>query len=465
MTPPVPTGPLPLSPGQRRDLAVFTDRLPMAIAHVTPPTRTASLTATLFLLGIGFFGVLGGWAATAAMHSAVVAPGLFKTTADSPVVQHFEGGILREMLVSEGDLVTRGQPLARLEGTRAEATFGILTGQLAGALATLARLDAEEAGHATITPPTELVAMIAADPALAPLLQAQEEVLQSAQRLDAGQVQILIERAGQLQEQSGGIRERIAGHKARLSLLHQDLASLEQLVDQGLATRPRLLALRMDEAAIAADLATAEAQLQSLTQQMAEVEERKLQIRRDRMGAISRAREAANASVHDLRERLVAAGDIRDRLTLRAPVAGRVMGLTLTTPGAVINAGAPLLRIVPENAPMAVEVNVHPNDINEVHEGDEARVRLTAYNYRTTPMVTGHVTRVSPDSFTDPETRQPYFRVQVHLDEAALADLPGVELLLGMPAQVMITTGEQTLADYLLEPVLGGLEVALTESE
>jgi len=352
-----------------------------------------------------------------------------------------------------------------LEGTRAEATYGILTGQLAAALATLARLDAEEAGQSTITPPAELMDMIAGDPAIAPLLQAQQEVLQSSQRLDAGQVQILSERAMQLQEQSGGTRQRVAGFEAQLVLLREDLASLDQLVKQGLATRPRLLALRRDEASLTADMATAEAQLQTVSQQMAEVEERKLQVRRDRMGAISGARQTASAAVQDLRERLLAADDVRDRLTLRAPVAGRVMGLALTTKGAVVNPGAPLLRIVPENAPLAVEANVHPNDINEVHEGDLARVRLTAYNYRTTPMVTGRVTRVSPDSFVDPETRQPFFRVRVVLDEAALAELPGVELLMGMPAQVMITTGEQTLADYLLEPILGGLEVALTESE
>ena len=164
-------------------------------------------------------------------------------------------------------------------------------------------------------------------------------------------------------------------------------------------------------------------------------------------------------------QRIAAAQDTLDRTRITAPTSGRVLGLQVNTPGAVLGEGQVLAGIVPADSPLVVEVKVSPADINQVHQGGEARVRLTAYNYRTTPMVRGWLTHVSPDIFSDPKTGAPFYRAEITLDAAEMAPLPEVEMLAGMPAQVMIATGEQTLADYLLRPVLGGIEVALSENE
>lgn len=441
------------------------DRMPGTAARQLPPLQTRRLTGWLLFLGFALFGVLGTWAATASMQAAVVASGLFRAQGENMVVQHLEGGILREIAVKEGQMVKKGEVLARLDDTRATASLGILKNQLASALATEARLQAEAAESDSIVVPAELSTLIAETPSFAELLKTQGEVFLSGRSLDRGQVQILQDRVDQLSEQADGQRMRIASLQDQLALLQVELQDRDSLLEKGLATKPQVLALQRDEAALMGDISIAETQLQTTLQQVAEVEERKLQVRRDRLIKITEAREANAEVIFDARQRISAAQDVRERLTLRAPVSGRVMALRVNTLGEVIEPGAELLQLVPSEGPVVIEVRVHPGDINQVHEGGEARVRLTAYNYRTTPLVRGWVTHVSADTFKDPTTGAPFFRAEVVLDEAEMATLPEVETLMGMPAQVMIATGEQTLADYLLTPILGGMEVALSENE
>ncbi|MGB8814198.1 MAG: HlyD family type I secretion periplasmic adaptor subunit [Paracoccaceae bacterium] len=447
------------------DVAGLIDRMPNPTPSMTLPLRVGGLSLWLFGLALGLFGVMGTWAATATMQSAVVASGLFRVQGNNLVVQHLEGGIVRNIAVTEGAVVQEGDVIARLDDTRALASLGILQNQLAGALATEARLQAEFIGAEGIAVPTELSALIAQNPAFAAVLQNQLDVFRSGRQLEIGQVQILQDRISQLTEQGMGISHRATAMAQQLSLLQEDLASLSQLYDKGLTTKPQFLAMQRDENALMGDIAVAETQRQTVLQQIAEIEERKLQVRRDRLIEITNDRQAIGATIADLRQRIDAAQDVLDRLTIVAPRAGRVMDLRINTIGEVIEGGAKLLEIVPNGGDFVIEVRISPSDINQVSEGGEARVRLTAYNFRTTPIVKGHVTHVSADSFVDERTGQPYFMADVRINQGEFDALPSVEMLLGMPAQVMISTGEQTMADYLLRPILGGMEVALSESE
>lgn len=212
------------------------------------------------------------------------------------------------------------------------------------------------------------------------------------------------------------------------------------------------------------DIAIAQADLQTVLQQVAEIEGQKLQVRRDRLSGITAGLQELGETIFDIRQRIDATEDTLDRLSIRAPVSGRIVGLELSTLGEIVAGGQRLMEIVPDDGTLAIEARVHPNDIDQVFEGSAARVRLTAYNFRTTPIVTGVVTHVSADSLADERSGETYFRADVKLDNDALDALPDVEIQPGMPAQVMIATGEQTLADYLLRPITGGLEIALTES-
>ena len=192
-------------------------------------------------------------------------------------------------------------------------------------------------------------------------------------------------------------------------------------------------------------------------------DERQLQAGRDRAARIASESQEVQEQILDLRQRLDAALDVAERQTIRAPRGGRVVGLSINTLGQVVEPGQTLLELMPEDAGLLVETRVAVADIDEVAEGSQARVQLTAYSFRSTPPVRGEVVMVAAGSSTDQTTGQAYYPVHIRIDEAELAALPNVKALPGMPAQAMIETGRQTLADYLISPVLQSMSGALKE--
>lgn len=443
----------------------FRNQMPNRLARVKPPVSTRWLTFSLFFLGFGLFGGLVAWAVVVPMKSAIVASGQFEVFGDRLVVQHLEGGIVREINVREGDEVRKGDVIAVLDSTRARASVGILQNQLVSALSTDARLKAAFNGSKEMELPETLAKLVKLNESYADIVQTQQEIFDADRRMSKGQVQILQDRIHQYKQEMVGIQSRLSTYSRQLSLIMEELVGLEGLFAKGLLTKGQYLSLLRDEAALTGDIAVAEAQYQSVLQQIAEVEERKLQVMRERMTEISANRRTIKESIFDIRQRLIAARDIVDRLTIRAPRSGRIVGLEVNTLGEVVAPGQRVLQIVPDDSDFIIKVRVKTSDINEVAKGSAARVRLSAYNLRTTPMVEGTVTYVSPDRLVDSESGQSYFEANILLNNGELAALPNVSVQPGMPAQVMITTGEQTFANYLLSPVLGGFEVALRENQ
>ncbi len=443
----------------------FVDRLPSQPMRLVPPVSVRSTVIWLLVLGFGVFGVLAGWAAVAPMQSAVVASGMFRVVGDRLVVQHLEGGIARDIAVKEGDVVKKGQVLIRLDDTRSQANLGILNNQLVSALSTQARLQAEFDDKQTLEISPELAALLALSPSFGDMVQTQIDVLNSNTRISAGQIKILQDRISQLGEQKRGIEIRMKAQDQQLALMREEIAAREILLEKGLTTKSEMLFMRRDEAGLEGNAGVTESQLQSVLQQIAEVEGRKLQVRRDYLREITEGRQQVNQQIFDIRQRLGAEKDVLDRLTLHAPRPGRIVGLSVNTLGSVIAPGQRLMEIVPDDAGYVIEVKVSPNDVNQVTEGGHARVRLTAYNYRTTPLVDGTVTAISADSLVDADSGAPFFQVDVRILPGQLEALDHVNIVPGMPAQVMIATGEQTLANYMLSPVMGSYERALTENE
>lgn len=434
------------------------------VAQLKPPTRVRGLMVWLVLLALFLFGGLGSWAALAPLRSAVVAPGVFKASGDRRVVQHLEGGIVSEILVRDGEAVEKGDVLLRMKDTRVRAQIGILRGQLASALARDARFDAEVRGLEQLNPPAELVAMIEEDPALASVLASQAEILDANRRIDAGQVAILKERQRQIEEQIAGSAQRVAALRDQLQLVSSDADDLQQLYEKGLVTKARYSNRRQIQLEIMGDLALAESQVQNLMQQRAELAERIVQIRRDRLRAVAAEKQSVQDQIFDLRQRLSAMEEVRERLDVRAPWSGRVVGLDVNTIGEVVESGQKLLEIVPLDEPFIVEAQVKPSDIDEVVTGGEARVQLTAFSFRTTPPIPGRVVNVSADTLTDEATGRSYYTIDVELLAEAGERAGALEIVPGMPAQVIVTTGEQTVLSYILNPILGGLSVGMTES-
>jgi epimerase transport system membrane fusion protein len=210
-------------------------------------------------------------------------------------------------------------------------------------------------------------------------------------------------------------------------------------------------------------LGALESDRENIQIRIAEMEERILQVHRDTVNRISGETQMVQERILDLRQRLDAADDVIERQIIRAPRAGRVVELAINTLGQVINPGQNILELVPSGSDLILETRVSPTDIDEVVPGGSARVQLSAYSFRSTPPVSGTVTMVGADSIADETSDAPYYRVHIRIAPEELAALPNVKTLPGMPAQAMIETGRQTLADYLLSPVLRSMSNALRE--
>ncbi len=445
---------------------MFADALPTEFKEkIIPPTSVSALGFWLLLFGVGLLGSLTVWASVAPIQSAVVAGGTFEVEGDLQVVEHLEGGIVREILVKEGDEVEAGQVIARLDRTRMDAQANIWRSQLVSALARDARLRAEFEQADKITPTPALAELIAQYPSYQEMLDTQNELFLSNISSDLGQVTILNERIGQLREQVAGIDDRQDKLTLQLNIVQAEVKDLEELFKKGLTLKSRISARREDEIVLIGRIGQSESERQSALQEIAEVEQRKLQIGRERRLTIANERQLTAEQIVDIRERLAATQEVLERLDIRAPIAGRLIGFSQNTVGAVINSGQTLLEIVPRDSQFIVKARVGSGDIDEVELAGPARVRMSAYSFRKTPPVNGTVSYIAADASFDAESNQSYYDVHVALDTAQLAAMPNVKPVPGMPVQVMIATGEQTIMTYLLDPVLGGFETAMVENE
>ncbi|WP_424979809.1 HlyD family type I secretion periplasmic adaptor subunit [Leisingera sp. S232] len=428
-----------------------------------PPTRVRQLVLWMIVCGFGLFGGLVFWSTRAELTSAVVAPGAFNVVGDRLAVQHYEGGILRELNVVEGGQVAKGQVIARLDSRRVEAQLAILNSQLASALAQQARLEADLAEADSLQPGTELAQLIAAAPDLAQLVAVQQDLLTSNRALYLGQMDILQGRILQLKDQLKGRDARIRATEEQLALVQAELTDLAGLFEKGLVPKTRISQRQMQQSDLMGTLGMLESDRGNVLEQIGEMKERLLQTGRDRVARIAMQSQEVQEQVLDLRQRLDATLDVAERLTIRAPRSGRVVGLEVNTPGQVVEPGQTLLELMPADAGLLVETRVAVADIDEVAMGSQARVQLTAYSFRSTPPVQGEVVMVAAGSSTDRATGQSYYPVHIRIDAAELAALPNVKTLPGMPAQAMIETGRQSLADYLISPVLQSMSGALKE--
>ena len=317
---------------------MFADALPTEFKEkIIPPTSVSALGFWLLLFGVGLLGSLTVWASVAPIQSAVVAGGTFEVEGDLQVVEHLEGGIVREILVKEGDEVEAGQVIARLDRTRMDAQANIWRSQLVSALARDARLRAEFEQADKITPTPALAELIAQYPSYQEMLDTQNELFLSNISSDLGQVTILNERIGQLREQVAGIDDRQDKLTLQLNIVQAEVKDLEELFKKGLTLKSRISARREDEIVLIGRIGQSESERQSALQEIAEVEQRKLQIGRERRLTIANERQLTAEQIVDIRERLAATQEVLERLDIRAPIAGRLIGFSQNTVGAVID--------------------------------------------------------------------------------------------------------------------------------
>jgi HlyD family secretion protein/epimerase transport system membrane fusion protein len=411
---------------------------------VHAPARWGVALVVFFVLAFGSWGWL------VPLDGGAVAPGIVNPDSGKKTIQHLEGGIIAELPVREGERVKAGQPIVVLESTQARAAHETLVQQRLSLVARKARLEAERGGFARIEWPAEL-RMVPAN--IKPVLDAQQEVFETRRQTHASRREILAQRIEQLLHQIRGYEAQALSASKQIGFVAEELSAKEFLVRRGLIPKPEALRLKRTDAEISGKLGEYEAEIARARQQIGEARLQILAVDAERADQIAGDFEKVRGELADVNEKMLASADVVRRTVVAAPVDGTVVDIKFKTLGGVVQRGEPILSIVPAGDELIVEARLTPVDVKAVHAGLEARLNLSAWSSRLVPKIPGVVRTVSADRLTDEATRQPYYLARVAVDRPTLQRLaPGIDLIPGMPVEVLVVTERRTMLDYLLRP-------------
>lgn len=426
----------------------------------------------ILVIWLGCFGV---WAGVAPLNSAVVAPGTFVATGQNKLVQHFEGGIIREIAVKDGDVVEANQVLVRMDDTAADTKLRRLVIKKYRLLAMKARLEAEMSSSETIETPAAFSGSTR-DPEIKAILERQRAELRARRASLATGESVLLKQIAGLEESIRGYQAQVQSTKDRIVLFAEELKDKNSLLDQQLVRKTDVLALRRSEASLGGELGEYLGRIADSKERIAQANERIAQLHSTALrDAIKELRET-ETDLDDVEEQIRAAQDVVDRVDVRSPVRGIVVKRNFHTPGGVVSPGAVILELLPIGEERIIEAHVNPKDISHVSVGQQALVRLSALNQRITPMVGASVIYVSADALAeqvqvktetrpDSDTRREFYVVRVRLDQDdILRRMPEFIPTPGMPADVYIKTGERTFFEYIMKPVFDSFSRAFRET-
>jgi len=417
--------------------------------------------AGLLILAAGIF-ALGGWAVLAPLSGAVIAPGYVKIDLNRKVVQHQEGGIVSAIRVRDGDRVKAGQELVVLDDVRVDAQLDLLRTQYDTERTKAARLEAERAFAEKLVFPRDILDR-QSDPRINEVIVRESGLFRARRETVDQQIAVLRKQIRESNDEASALAAQLTAEEKALKLQKEELAANERLLEQGFIQKTRILTLERAVAEYEAKYGEHRASASQARQRATELELRILSIRNDYVQKAADELKDTTGRLFDLEERIRPSKDAAERQRILAPIAGEVVGLRVFTPGAVIGPRDVLMEIVPDDKRLIIEARIRPEDINHVHDGSEADIRLTAYKQRTTPLVQGSVVYVSGDRMVDEQTKQPYYVVHVDVSAQSLAQAGNLTLQAGMPAEVFIRTDERTTFDYLTAPVTSYLRRAMRE--
>lgn len=430
-------------------------------AESPEPSLRRILMASLVIIAVGFGGFFA-WAFTAPLDSAVPATGTIVVESKRKTVRLLDAGILKTLYVKEGDRVEPGQPLFRLDEAQARAQLGSLSAQRWTIAARIARLRTEQDDRSAIAFPSDLTEAAEDDPAVADLVANERRVFQDRLAAYEGKLAVQRARIGQLQDQIRALRAQAEATRSRVGYIEKELDGVEQLLAKGYATKTKLYELKRAQAELRGNLGELTAKEAEARQAIGQTELEIQSLRSQRQQEVSRDLQDAQAAAADLAERVRGAEDTLERKLVSAPEAGIVTDLKFVTAGSSIGAGQPVLDIVPQDDRMMVEVQVRPDDIEQVHAGQRVNIRLTAYRQQKVPVLTGQLVYVSADRQQD-QRGETFFIARAEIDAEALRDVKGVALSPGMPAEVLIIGGERTAIDYFTAPIRDSLRRSFRE--
>jgi len=414
---------------------------------------------------VGFFVLgLGIWSVFAPLSSAAIASGVVEPESSRKTVQHLEGGIIRAILVKNGDRVAAGQTLIRLDDTQPRSERDALLAQYWDARIREARLRSEQDGRHDMVIPEDVETAARDDAVVGAILDGQRRIFRTRYAVEQSQREILRQRIGEVEQQAAGLAARKTAIIAQMRFVGRETDAASELVAKKLERQSRLLELGRETASLTGQLGETGAQILQAQRNLKESYAELLKFEGDRQEQIARELRESEDTAFRVGKRLQAVAAQLARTDIRAPIDGTVANLRVHTRDGVIGPGEPLLDLVPAQDRLVVTVHVKPTDINVVHVGLTARVHFLPYDQRRVPLVFGRVDYVSADRISGNDGEKPYYAATISIDPAALASAKGVSLIPGMPVQALIETGQSTVAVYALRPLIDSFGRAFREN-
>jgi HlyD family type I secretion membrane fusion protein len=397
-------------------------------------------------------GGFGTWAMESEITGAIIAHGRIEVDQNRQIVQHLDGGVVSEILVKEGDTVTEGQMLVRLDAEQLQSELAVVEGQLFEVLARRARFEAERDNATALV--FDPLLTDSANPIAPGLMDGQVRLFEARIDSETQEKSQLARRREQIGNQIDGIDAQQVALGTQLDLISEELVNQQSLLDRGLAQASNVLALERQQASLSG-------QSGELTASRAEAEGRQTELDIEILRIDTTRREDANTRLRDLQFNEIELGEKRralitrlERLDIRAPVSGIVYGMAVFAPRSVIRPAEPVLYIVPQDRPLVIATQVQPSNIDSVFVGQAVALRFSAFDQRQTPELFGKVVQVSADAFTDQGSQVSYYRAEIQLNDGEMARLdPNLHLIPGMPVEAFISTTSRSPMAYLLKPL------------
>jgi HlyD family type I secretion membrane fusion protein len=426
------------------------------------PTAAGALIMAVVLMGFGV------WGNMAPIAGAVVASGVFVVTGQNKIVQHLEGGMIREIYVREGDKVEAGQTLLELDDTAARAELQRLFLRRIRLTAIDVRLQAEMREEQDIVLPPEIVNWLASSPEVKEIVDSQQMTFAARRNNLNSDVKSIQESINALQERIQGSRVQLDAVRRQIVLLDEEIVTKDKLVQAGLVRKPELMILQRSKANLEGEVGRIMGDIGDAKERIARAVEQINGVRKTAIKTAVEQMHEIRGELADVRERMLTAKGILDRVRVTAPVSGVVVKLRYHTRGGVVEAGKNIMELLPVKDELIIEARLRPQDIDSVKHGQAAMVRLTALNQRITPMVSGDVVYLSADTLADEKKSQQVgptdiYLVRVRLNSEESRNLPGFSPTPGMPAEVYIKTAERTFFQYLMRPIYDSFMRAFRE--
>jgi protease secretion system membrane fusion protein len=429
--------------------------------RVSSDTRALARTG-LMVLAIGFGGFLL-WAGFAPLDEGVPTLGMVTLDTKRKTVQHLSGGLVKEVLVQEGQQVKEGQPLLRLDGAVAKANFEAVRQRYLGYRAMQSRLFAEQAGNGVINFHPDVKAAMN-DPLIQQQVSTQQQLIQARRAALAADLQGIEESIQGLKEQLGSYQNILVQRRSQLALLTEELTNTRGMVKEGYAPRNRQLELERMVAESNASIADLTGNSMRISRQVAELTQRSVARKQEYRKEIESQLADVTREVQSDAEKFLAVTADLDRMEIKSPANGQVVGLTVQTVGAVLQPGQKLLDVVPNQQTLLLEAHIPPHLIDKVQTGLMADIRFNSFAHSPQLVVDGKVMSVSGDLLSDPQQPQySYYLARVQVTPEGIKTLGARQMQPGMPAEIVIKTGERSLLTYLMHPLTKRMAASMKE--